>query len=157
MESERLPRGADPRCHTKLGPGGLTDVEWTVQLLQMRHAGRVPGLRTTRTREAARGRPSGRAARPTEQAQILDEAWRAATRVRNAVMLVRGRAGDTLPNDLRELAAVARVLGYPPGAAERWSTTTGAPPGAPGRWWSSCSTGDGVPAARAGPDRADLP
>ena len=29
---ERLPRGADPRTHLKLGRGGLTDVEWTVQL-----------------------------------------------------------------------------------------------------------------------------
>ena len=30
MESERLPRGADPTLHTKLGRGGLSDVEWTV-------------------------------------------------------------------------------------------------------------------------------
>ena len=38
VEAERLPRGADPHRHTKLGPGGLADVEWTVQLLQLRHA-----------------------------------------------------------------------------------------------------------------------
>ena len=37
--------------------------------------------------------------------------------MRNAILLVRGRPGDTLPTDLRELAGVARVLGYPPGAA----------------------------------------
>ena len=47
-----MPRGADPTLHTKLGRGGLSDVEWTVQLLQMRHGWAEPGLRTTRTREA---------------------------------------------------------------------------------------------------------
>ena len=49
MEAERMPRGVDPALHLKLGPGGLADVEWVVQLLQLRHAHAVPGLRTTRT------------------------------------------------------------------------------------------------------------
>ncbi|MBX6769418.1 MAG: bifunctional glutamine-synthetase adenylyltransferase/deadenyltransferase, partial [Actinomadura rubrobrunea] len=40
MESERLPRGVDRRLHIKLGPGGLSDVEWVAQLLQLRHAHR---------------------------------------------------------------------------------------------------------------------
>ncbi|WP_329386286.1 bifunctional [glutamine synthetase] adenylyltransferase/[glutamine synthetase]-adenylyl-L-tyrosine phosphorylase [Streptomyces sp. NBC_01351] len=114
MESERLPRGADPTLHTKLGRGGLSDVEWTVQLIQMRHAWVEPGLRTTRTRQAlAAAHAAGLI--PTEEAQILDEAWVLATRVRNAVMLVRGRAGDTFPSDARELAAVGRYLGYAEG------------------------------------------
>ncbi|MCX5075728.1 bifunctional [glutamine synthetase] adenylyltransferase/[glutamine synthetase]-adenylyl-L-tyrosine phosphorylase [Streptomyces sp. NPDC054949] len=116
MESERLPRGADPTLHTKLGRGGLSDVEWTVQLMQMRHAWAEPGLRTTRTREAlAASHAAGLI--PTEEAQILDEAWVLATRVRNAVMLVRGRAGDTFPSEARELAAVGRYLGYAEGTA----------------------------------------
>ncbi|MEV0409647.1 bifunctional [glutamine synthetase] adenylyltransferase/[glutamine synthetase]-adenylyl-L-tyrosine phosphorylase [Streptomyces sp. NPDC050448] len=116
MESERLPRGADPTLHTKLGRGGLSDVEWTVQLIQMRHAWSEPGLRTTRTREAlAAAHAAGLI--PTEEAQVLDEAWVLATRVRNAVMLVRGRAGDTFPSEARELAAVGRYLGYAEGTA----------------------------------------
>ncbi|MFF7810698.1 bifunctional [glutamine synthetase] adenylyltransferase/[glutamine synthetase]-adenylyl-L-tyrosine phosphorylase [Streptomyces sp. NPDC007945] len=114
MESERLPRGADPTLHAKLGRGGLSDVEWTVQLLQMRHARAVPGLRTTRTR-AALSAAHDAGLIPTEEAQTLDEAWVLATRVRNAVMLVRGRPGDTFPTDPRELAAVGRYLGYAPG------------------------------------------
>jgi glutamate-ammonia-ligase adenylyltransferase len=114
MESERLPRGADPKLHAKLGPGGLSDVEWTVQLMQLRHGSAVPGLRTTRTREAlAAARAAGLITE--EDAATLDEAWVLATRVRNAVMLVRGRAGDTFPSDPRELAAVGRYLGYGPG------------------------------------------
>ncbi|MFD4541766.1 bifunctional [glutamine synthetase] adenylyltransferase/[glutamine synthetase]-adenylyl-L-tyrosine phosphorylase [Streptomyces bauhiniae] len=116
MESERLPRGADPKLHTKLGPGGLSDVEWTVQLLQLRHAWEVPGLRTPRTREAlAAAREAGLIG--AEDAAVLDEAWVLASRVRNAVMLVRGRAGDTFPTEPRELAAVGRYLGYGEGRA----------------------------------------
>ncbi|MFG2866592.1 bifunctional [glutamine synthetase] adenylyltransferase/[glutamine synthetase]-adenylyl-L-tyrosine phosphorylase [Streptomyces sp. NPDC048338] len=114
METERMPRGADPTLHAKLGRGGLSDVEWTVQLLQMRHGWVEPGLRTTRTREAlAAAHAAGLI--PTDEAQTLDEAWVLATRVRNAVMLVRGRPGDTFPSDGRELAAVGRYLGYGPG------------------------------------------
>ncbi|MFF9374882.1 bifunctional [glutamine synthetase] adenylyltransferase/[glutamine synthetase]-adenylyl-L-tyrosine phosphorylase [Streptomyces griseoluteus] len=116
MESERLPRGADPKLHTKLGPGGLSDVEWTVQLLQLRHAWEVPGLRTPGTREAlAAAREAGLIG--AEDAAVLDEAWVLASRVRNAVMLVRGRAGDTFPTEPRELAAVGRYLGYGEGRA----------------------------------------
>ncbi|MEU5524148.1 bifunctional [glutamine synthetase] adenylyltransferase/[glutamine synthetase]-adenylyl-L-tyrosine phosphorylase [Streptomyces sp. NPDC047860] len=116
MESERLPRGADPKLHAKLGPGGLSDVEWTVQLLQLRHGAREPALRTTRTREAlAAARTAGLI--PEDDAAVLDEAWVLATRVRNAVMLVKGRAGDTFPTQPRELGAVGRYLGYGPGHA----------------------------------------
>ncbi|MFG2299869.1 bifunctional [glutamine synthetase] adenylyltransferase/[glutamine synthetase]-adenylyl-L-tyrosine phosphorylase [Actinacidiphila glaucinigra] len=114
MESERLPRGADPTTHAKLGRGGLSDVEWTVQLLQLRHGARFPGLRTTRTRPAlAAAEAAGLVA--AEDAEVLDAAWILASRMRNAVMLVRARAGDTFPGDGRELAAVGRYLGYEPG------------------------------------------
>src|SRR5438270_316873 len=49
MEAERIPRGANRALHVKLAPGGLSDVEWTVQLLQLQHAHARPALRTTRT------------------------------------------------------------------------------------------------------------
>ncbi|WP_371796358.1 bifunctional [glutamine synthetase] adenylyltransferase/[glutamine synthetase]-adenylyl-L-tyrosine phosphorylase [Streptomyces sp. NBC_01718] len=114
MESERMPRGADPTLHTKLGRGGLSDVEWTVQLMQMQHGWAEPGLRTTRTREALAAACAAELI-PGEDAQTLDEAWVLATRVRNAVMLVRGRPGDTFPSGPRELTAVGRYLGYEPG------------------------------------------
>jgi glutamate-ammonia-ligase adenylyltransferase len=116
VERERLPRGADPNAHTKLGRGGLADIEWTVQLLQLQHGHAVPGLRTTRTRGALRAAvAAGLVA--AEDADVLDDAWVRATRLRNAVMLVRGRAGDSLPRDARELAGVAHVLGYRNGHA----------------------------------------
>ena len=112
MEAERLPRGADPTLHTKLGRGGLSDVEWTIQLLQMRYAAEHLGLRTTSTLAAIdAARQAGLLV--DEDSRVLADAWRLATRMRNAVMLVRGRAGDSVPSDLRELVAVSRVLGRP--------------------------------------------
>jgi glutamate-ammonia-ligase adenylyltransferase len=116
VEAERIPRGADRARHVKLGPGGLSDVEWTVQLLQLRHAHALPALRTTRTGEAMdaavrAGLLSG------QDAAALMVAWQLAARIRNAVMLVCGRPGDTLPSRHGELTAVGRLLGYPPGDA----------------------------------------
>jgi glutamate-ammonia-ligase adenylyltransferase len=117
VDEERLPRGADPHTHLKLGRGGLADIEWTVQLLQMRYAGGVPGLRTPRTLEAlAAARDAGLVGK--DDAAVLEQAWRRVSRVRNAVTLVRGRPGDELPRDVRERAAVAAILGYPPGSTD---------------------------------------
>jgi glutamate-ammonia-ligase adenylyltransferase len=114
VESERLPRGVDPHQHIKLGPGGLADVEWVAQLLQLRHAHEVPELRTTRTSAALEAAVSaGLLAR--DDGDVLTAAWRLATRVRNATTLVRGRPSDTWPRNPRELSGIARVLGYPPG------------------------------------------
>ena len=42
MEAERLPRGVRRDRHLKLGKGGLSDVEWTIQLLQLQHAETMP-------------------------------------------------------------------------------------------------------------------
>ncbi len=116
MEAERLPRGADPTLHTKLGRGGLSDVEWTVQLLQMQHAAAVPELRTTGTLTALDAAAEA-GLMDLEDARQLTLAWGFATEVRNAMVLVSGRQADTLPTDLQELAAVARVLDRPPDEA----------------------------------------
>jgi [glutamine synthetase] adenylyltransferase / [glutamine synthetase]-adenylyl-L-tyrosine phosphorylase len=114
VDAERLPRGADPATHTKLGRGGLADVEWTVQLLQLRYGASVPALRTTRTLDALAAAADAGLMGP-DDAAALEAAWRMATRARNAVMLVRGRASDQLPRHGRELTGVARAMGYPPG------------------------------------------
>jgi glutamate-ammonia-ligase adenylyltransferase len=112
VESERLPRGADPSLHTKLGRGGLADVEWAVQLLQLQHGARVEGLQTTRTLEAlSAARDAGLL--EAEDVAVLAAAWKMATRIRNAIMLVRGRPGDSPPSGGRELSSMARILGHP--------------------------------------------
>jgi glutamate-ammonia-ligase adenylyltransferase len=117
MEAERMPRGVDPALHLKLGPGGLSDVEWVVQLLQLKHASAVPELRTTRTLAGLAA--AARAGLVTQDdATVLARAWRLASRIRDAVVLVRGRAADVVPARAADLAAVASVLGYPSGAAQ---------------------------------------
>jgi [glutamine synthetase] adenylyltransferase / [glutamine synthetase]-adenylyl-L-tyrosine phosphorylase len=117
VESERLPRGADPLTHTKLGRGGLSDVEWAVQLLQLRHGHAVPGLRSTRTLEAlAAAGDAGLVDAPDAAAMVA--AWTLASRVRNALTLVRGRASDQLPRHGVELAGVVRLLGAGPDPGE---------------------------------------
>ncbi|HEY3750693.1 MAG TPA: bifunctional [glutamine synthetase] adenylyltransferase/[glutamine synthetase]-adenylyl-L-tyrosine phosphorylase [Pseudonocardiaceae bacterium] len=109
VDSERLPRGADPTTHTKLGRGGLADVEWTVQLLQLRHAHEVPGLRTTATLAGIQA-AEGAGVLDVADGEALSAAWLLATKARNATMLVRGKASDQLPTTVRELAAVASAV-----------------------------------------------
>lgn len=112
VDSERLPRGADPTKHTKLGRGGLADVEWTLQLLQLQHAHETPELRTTSTVDGLRAAANS-GLLDADDAEVLIDAWTMAMRVRNAVMLVRGKPGDQLPTQYRELSALTAALGYP--------------------------------------------
>jgi [glutamine synthetase] adenylyltransferase / [glutamine synthetase]-adenylyl-L-tyrosine phosphorylase len=119
VESERLPRGADPSTHLKLGRGGLSDVEWTVQLLQLLHAGSVPDLRTPSTPDALEAAVAADLLAPGDRSVLL-AAWRIATSIRNAVVLVTGRPSDALPRDTRTLAAVSRLLGYAPGKTTKF-------------------------------------
>lgn len=114
MEVERIPRGSDPSRNTKLGPGGLSDVEWVVQLLQLQHAATLPALQTPSTLDALAAADQAGLIESAD-AEALEAAWLLASRIRNAMMLLRGRPGDTLPTDVRELSAVAQMLGYAKG------------------------------------------
>ncbi|HVQ87131.1 MAG TPA: bifunctional glutamine-synthetase adenylyltransferase/deadenyltransferase, partial [Actinomycetes bacterium] len=102
--------------HTKLGRGGLADVEWTVQLLQLRHAAAVPSLRTTSTLSALSAAHDAGLLSGDDEI-TLRAAWLFASQLRNATVLVRGRADDSLPRDLRELSGVARLVGYASGGS----------------------------------------
>lgn len=117
VEAERIPGSVDPARHLKLGPGGLADVEWLVQLIQMKHAHRVPELRTPRTLHALQAafdadlleRSAGRR---------LGAAWRLATRLRSANTLLTGRTSDLLPTDYRALDGIGRILDRPAGSGQ---------------------------------------
>ncbi len=111
VDTERLPRGADPATHTKLGRGGLADVEWTAQLMQLRYAHEVPALRTVSTVAAVAALAESQLIE-TEDAAALTDAWLLATKVRNAATLVKGKPVDQVPTSGKELIAVARILGH---------------------------------------------
>lgn len=111
VDSERLPRGADPSTHTKLGRGGLADIEWTVQLIQLQLGHAHPELHNTSTLESLDAIAEldllGR-----EDVALLRESWLLATRARNALVLVRGKPGDQLPGPGEQLQAVAFAAGW---------------------------------------------
>jgi glutamate-ammonia-ligase adenylyltransferase len=112
VDQERLPRGADPTLHFKLGRGGLADIEWSVQLLQLRYGADVPGLRTTQTLAALVAATEADLL-DRGDADVLAAGWRTASRVRNAATLARGKPVDQMPRSSRERRAVAAILGYP--------------------------------------------
>ncbi|HWL02340.1 MAG TPA: bifunctional [glutamine synthetase] adenylyltransferase/[glutamine synthetase]-adenylyl-L-tyrosine phosphorylase [Microbacteriaceae bacterium] len=118
VEAERLPQGADPKRHLKLGRGSISDVEWLVQLIQLRHAARVPGLQTTSTLGALQAAEEAGLIAASDAARLRD-AWLLASRARSAMTLWLNRTTDLLPTDRRDLEGVARLLGYPPGSASQ--------------------------------------
>jgi len=112
VDTERLPRSADRALHTKLGTGGLADVEWTIQLLQLQHAGVDPSLRTPSTLEALEAASKAGWLDPADAA-ALTTGWTMATHARAVATLVRGKPTDQVPRSGRDLAGVASAMGYP--------------------------------------------
>ncbi len=118
VESERLPAGADPRLHLKLGPGGLADVEWTVQLLQLQLGAARPEVRSPGTLPAI-GALEAVGALTAVEAGWLTDAYRLCLRLRNLGFLVTGRPADSLPTDPLVLERLAEAMGEPVGGRQR--------------------------------------
>jgi [glutamine synthetase] adenylyltransferase / [glutamine synthetase]-adenylyl-L-tyrosine phosphorylase len=112
VEAERLPAGTDPRLHLKLGPGALADVEWTVQLLQLRHGADRPEARAHGTL-AALDALAGAGVVAAWEAAWLADAYRLCLRARNLAYLVAGRPVESLPTDPLALERLARAMGEP--------------------------------------------
>ena len=105
VERERVPHGDDAEFHLKLGKGSLSDVEWTVQLLQLRSGTRSPG-----TMAALHALVEGGVLDPAD-GEVLAEAYRFCERTRNRWFLVKGSRGDSLPRSAERMAVLARSLG----------------------------------------------
>ena len=118
VEHERMPHGADRTRQLKLGRGGLSDVEWLVQLIQLQHAHKVEGLRTTSTLEALDAAVQASLV-ADEDAEVLRDAWLLATKIRGGNVLRGVRQSDLLPTLRDALEAVARWSGYTPGSARQ--------------------------------------
>jgi len=118
VEHERMPHGADRTRQLKLGRGGLSDVEWLVQLIQLQHADEVEGLRTTSTLEALNAAVDANLVAAVD-AEVLRDAWLLATKIRGGNVLRGVRQSDLLPTLRDALEAVARWSGYTPGSARQ--------------------------------------
>jgi Glutamine synthetase adenylyltransferase len=114
VETERIPSGVSANRHVKLGRGGLADVEWTAQLLQLRHAWNHPELRTVSTLEALRGAAKAGLISADEERR-LTRSWELASTLRDINVLASGRTSggriDVLSHEVRDLAAVAALMG----------------------------------------------
>jgi glutamate-ammonia-ligase adenylyltransferase len=111
IERERIPPGEDPQFHLKLGRGSLSDVEWTVQLLQLMHGAEDPALRTASTVDGL-ARLAARGHLDAADAEALELAYRFCERARNLRYLLTGAPGDSLPTDGAEAERLARLMGY---------------------------------------------
>ena len=108
VETERL---KDPN-DLKLGQGGMADIEWTTQLLQLRHGARRPRLRTPSTLDALR-RLRDDALLTQADWETLAETYTRLVGQRNHLYLrvgVPGNAPPTLPDDLRAQMTAAREV-----------------------------------------------
>ncbi len=104
MERERIAPGEDPEFHLKLGRGSLSDIEFTVQLLQLRHH-----VSEASTGSALEALVEG-GHLPVEEADVLEEAYRFCEGTRNRSFLVVG-PGDSLPTRPELITPLARSLG----------------------------------------------
>ena len=110
MERERIPRGIDPRRHLKLGPGGMSDVEFAVQFLQQRHGASVQSLQTVGTFEAISAAATAELL-SEEDARFLTDAYLFLMRLRNRLLFAFGRPVDSLPVKPEELEALGIAMG----------------------------------------------
>ena len=105
IERERLGPADDPEFHLKLGKGSLSDIEFTVQLMQLRH-----GLVEPSTMRALAGLVED-GLLPMEEAEVLEDSYRFCEGARNRTFLVVG-SGDALPVRPELVTPVARSLGF---------------------------------------------
>ena len=111
MERERVPRGTDPRRHLKMGPGGLADIEFALQVLQLRHAGANPSLRVGGTFEAISAVNTAGLVSDDQAVRLLD-GYSFLMRLRNRMFFLLGRPVDALPSKPEELEALGISMGY---------------------------------------------
>jgi glutamate-ammonia-ligase adenylyltransferase len=115
IETERVTDALRPR-HLKLGPGGLSDIEFAVQYLQLAHGGANPALRVPATLPAAAALTAA-GILAEEDRGALEAAFAFLTRTRQSLALLRLEGStDVLPDpgdEPRQALALARALGFP--------------------------------------------
>jgi glutamate-ammonia-ligase adenylyltransferase len=109
IEAEVRRRDLDE--HLKLGPGGIREIEFIVQLQQLIRGGREPALRA-RGLEAALAVLGAEGHIPAAQAQHLLAAYRFLRQLENRLQMLREAQVHSLPEDPFEQARIAHGLGY---------------------------------------------
>ncbi|MDA1192155.1 MAG: glutamate-ammonia-ligase adenylyltransferase, partial [Candidatus Poribacteria bacterium] len=100
------------RIHNlKSGYGGLVDIEFLVQALQLHHGSENLSVRTANTTDAIR-RLNGYGHLSNEDADFLLESYRFLRFVEDRLQIVENRPLNALPDDQDALDKLARRLGY---------------------------------------------
>ncbi len=118
IEAEYRSSGRDLELDLKSGPGGIRDVEFLVQALQLLYGGRHPRIRTGNVLEAL-ARIREEALLPEPVVESLRDAYLWLRRAEHCVQLVEERQTHHLPRDAASRLALARRMGYrdPDGAS----------------------------------------
>lgn len=111
IENERIPAGEDPDYHLKLGRGSISDIEFLVQLLQLRHGAAIPALRVPGTLAALEVLAAHDLIDGDELRSLCDS-YLFCTTTRLRLHLQVGRAMDSLPTDPDDLRSLAASLGF---------------------------------------------
>jgi len=111
IEDERRAQRRDLEADLKEGPGGIRDVEFLVQALQLFYAGQTPSLRTGNVLEAIAAFEQAGILK-AETARALSDAYRWLRRAEHAVQLAEERQTHSFPRDPAEQGRLARRMGY---------------------------------------------
>ncbi len=111
MESEIAREGAEG-FNIKTGRGGMVDVEFLTQYLQLLHGGAHPELRASNTLKALAAL-HGAGLLDDESFAVLDNGYRFLRRLENRLRLVHDQSISQLSGDRAYLTRLARRLGYP--------------------------------------------
>ena len=98
----------------KLGRGGIRDIEFTVQMLQLLNGGRWPDLRTKSTLAAIRALGERQSLSPFESVE-LGRHYIFLRKVEHRLQIEGGQQVHTLPEHPEELDMFVRKLGYADG------------------------------------------
>jgi glutamate-ammonia-ligase adenylyltransferase len=110
MEKERIPKGRNPRYHIKLGPGTLSDIEWLVQLMQLKWMDEYPSLKSVSTFDLMKTM-AVYGLLDNDSVSILYHTYTLCLDIRNALFLTTAKSQDILPQDFGVLSKIASIIG----------------------------------------------
>jgi glutamate-ammonia-ligase adenylyltransferase len=112
LQMEKIADDRGPsESQIKIGRGGIRDVEYIVQYLQLIHAARIPALKNANIFQAFELLDAHGLLKP-EETDVLRQGYRFLRKVEHRIQLAHLSQTHRLPDDPRELLRLARGLGF---------------------------------------------